>query len=145
MSDKRTLFNKNRYNLNELFFSFETTVNVKISKAQIEEFWLFLNKYLEKTSEIANQEEKYKQLFQKLIDDIPDEWKHLDKLYKQLQTNSKNNIHKSDLLLFRNILLVFVDFTLKRRLKKSEKYRQFQENLPIFEYKQTILDKIHNI
>ncbi|OTF81470.1 ATP-dependent RNA helicase DHX34-like protein, partial [Euroglyphus maynei] len=138
-------FRDKKFYLNKLFFNYEFDINAQFTRSQIDEFWLFLEKYLQKKTKQNDDQIKYDRLMEELADKIPKEWKHIDELRENAKKLFENvNISPVELKEFRNILIIFVDFNLKRKEKKLEKLLQFQQNLPIYEYKETILDKIRS-
>nr|SZF06444.1 probable ATP-dependent RNA helicase DHX34 [Psoroptes ovis] len=128
------IFRNEKHNLNQLFFNHEYC---NFSSLQINEFWTFFEKFSNRTK-TQKSTINYEQLIVKLSDKIPIEWINIDDLFDK----SLHKLTLNDLKEFRNILLIFVDFIEKRKEKKLAKLKEFQQNLPIHEYKEIILEKI---
>ena len=128
-------FRDKKFYLNKLFFNYEFNINVQFSKLQIDEFWLFLEKYLEKKKKQKTCHDdpiKYDKLIQKLTGKIPEEWINIDKLREESHLKDIN-ISLAELKEFRNILLIFVDFNLKRKEKKLiKKLTKINQTITIF-------------
>lgn len=139
---------KNKQILNQIFFNYKVTT---FTKAKVDEFWLFLEKYFEKLKQNAStssnnqrfDSEKFSELIEKLSNKIPSEWKNIDNIQVEIsKLNNSCKLSSCELQEFLNILLIFTDFYEKRKAKKLEKLLQFQKNLPIYEYKEEILNQI---
>ena len=156
-SNKRDNFSKHKSIWNRLFFS-NSYEKMKFTWEEIDKFWLFVEKYFNsqiKTSNNNNnnrsssidQNEKRKRLGAKLIEKlsstIPDEWIDIEFMKSKLkELNCQHYIDSREIYEFRDILLMFVDFNHVRKEKKIEKLRVFQENLPIYQFKNDIIETI---
>lgn len=139
--------NKNIWN--RVFFS-NTYEKFKWPRAEVDQFWLFMQKYSSNSqNKSADTYERRKHLGEKLLKkystSLPDEWSDIDTLKSKVkELNSQHFIDSSAIREFRDILLMFVDFNQGRKLKKSEKLKSFQENLPIYQHRDQILEAIQS-
>lgn len=121
--------------------------NMPLSRIEVDEFWLFLTKYLiaKKSSDKRDNPRLAESLLAKLQEDIPTEWTNEDFLRGQLKEfRCSNYIRYSDLEEFRNVLLMFIDFNNKRKEKKLEKLRKLQQNLPIYKHEDEIIKQMES-
>lgn len=145
-NEKHSLdFIENKTIYNKIFF--KKYENMTLSKGEIDEFWLFMSKYLNAKSKSKTKKDRSDSLKDNLLkkfkDEIPKEWSDRDHLKSQLnELHCRNYIRYSDLEEFRGVLMMFVDFNNQRKEKKLKKLKNLQENLPIFSHQQEIIDKL---
>lgn len=120
-----------------------------IKRLEVEDFWTFLQRYLLARSKAKDKQahgrevEVRNNLLTTLGEQIPKEWQDVDFLMSQVAKMSlSRDVHKKDVVLFRDSILLFLDFNRKKKLKEVAKMKEFQENLPIFKSKKEIIDII---
>lgn len=133
---------------NRVIFSF-TYEKLKWPRAEIDQFWLFLQKYVNSPNKNSEADKRRIQMGAKLLskwsESIPDEWKDIDFLCSKVkELNCQHYIDARAICEFRDVLMMFVDFNQGRKMKKCEKLRTFQENLPIYQYQRNILETIES-
>lgn len=143
--EKKCTFFENKHIWNRLFFS-NSYEKMNLPHGEIDQFWLFVQKFSSAQNNVNNNEKRKQMcinLLKKWSDTIPDEWKDVDFLKKKLKEfNCQYYIDSKSIQEFRDIVLMFVDFSQNRKAKKIEKLKTFQQNLPIYQYRNNIIETI---
>ncbi|XP_078313868.1 putative ATP-dependent RNA helicase DHX34 isoform X2 [Crassostrea virginica] len=151
-------FHDYKSSLNKIFFREDTFL--KRSSKEYDDFWNFLKRYQnfqKKKIESGKCDAKLSEEFDEGKLGLPRQY---DKRYRvNLGIRSRNVeefLHHGRLAdyevereltidrvrQFKHILLYYLDFLQKQKFNKLKKIRTDQENLPIFQYRQMILDKL---
>ena len=152
----RHVFNyeKHKYVLNKMFFIDNEVL--RIGTKEYDEFWAFLRKYQsteEKAIQLNKQKHYYESIERKLNNltfKIPDEWSDVSSLLAKTSSVNdlddryyiRNSLSAERVIDFRNIIVLYLDFLEKQKEKALEKMRQIQMDLPIFKFKEQILDAV---
>ncbi|GAB1602318.1 probable ATP-dependent RNA helicase DHX34 [Argonauta hians] len=151
-------FKNNRHSLDKIFFGSESCI--KRNSHSYTDFWSFLEKYLlfqqqnakssrteasppsDSVSEHLKISSVYKKSNKINLDFNNRSLK--DFLFKKrLPDEDFNESFTEELVLeFKNILLHYLDFVQKQKFSKLKKLRQDQQNLPIWKYKENIINQI---
>ncbi|XP_034326251.2 probable ATP-dependent RNA helicase DHX34 [Magallana gigas] len=151
-------FHDYRSSLNKIFFREDTFL--KRGTKDYDDFWNFLKRYQDfqrKKMEAGKDASKHLEEYDEEKLALPC---HYDKRYRvNIGIVSKNveeflrrgklpdcEVEKEltieKVRQFKHILLYYLDFLQKQKFNKLKKIRSDQENLPIFQYRQMILDKL---
>ena len=139
-------FEEYKHVWNQVFFS-NSYIKMRWLRDEVDQFWLFLHEYFndQKVGPVVNENddkkrsEKCAKLLDKLSGSIPDEWKDVNLLMSKVtELNFQHYINSRAVIEFRDILLMFVEFI------ENEKLKCFQQDLPIYQYRSTILQTIQN-
>lgn len=159
-------FKKYRQFLDKIFFSDRSCIKKDTEKYI--DFWQFLDKYIMFQEKMEDQvsrkdgkpNESLSGTSSENLKIFPDYCKNfkinillknpnLDDFIEKahLSDDSKIITHKAIVLEFRNIFLHYLDFCQKQKFSKLKKLKNDQKNLPISQYKETIIDhvKIHQV
>ncbi|OWF54057.1 probable ATP-dependent RNA helicase DHX34 isoform X1 [Mizuhopecten yessoensis] len=150
-------FRKHRYSLNKIFFNEDDFI--KRETKQYDDFWTFLEKYQAFQQKKGHREkEERKEPIKEGKLGLP---RNYDKRYRinvALTSKVVEDFLKKGRLVdadiareltvkrvseFRSILLHYIDFIQKQKFNKLKKIKKDQENLPIFQYRQRILDMVN--
>src|SRR5699024_6172943 len=112
---------------NRIFFS-NTYDKMKWPRAEIDQFWLFVQKYSKAQNQSKDSRHKQRKMGEKLLAkwsaSVPDEWKDVDFLYSKVEElHYQKYIDSDSIREFREVALMFVDFNQGRKVKKSEKLK----------------------
>ncbi|XP_054169155.1 probable ATP-dependent RNA helicase DHX34 [Oppia nitens] len=149
-------YERHKYELNKMFFL--GTDVLKIGTKEYDELWSFVKRYQsaeEKAIEINKQKEYYENIGIKLshlTHKIPVEWTDISVLIAKTSVVNdledkyyvRNRLSRQRVEEFRNILVLYLDFLDKQKVKALEKLKQMQMDLPIYQFKDQILEAIEN-
>lgn len=138
---------RHKVHWNKIFF--DKYDNMSFSYSDVSEFWTFFQKYFtakrQRPQNERNDEKLVQTLIQKYSHEWPVEWVDENFLRKKSkEVELARNFSRYNLIQLRNVVFMFVDFYTKRREKKMEKMRKFQQNLPIYKEKDQIIQTIQD-
>ncbi|XP_060072123.1 probable ATP-dependent RNA helicase DHX34 [Ylistrum balloti] len=150
-------FRKYRYSLNKIFFKEDDFI--QRGKKEYDDFWAFFEKY--QAFQLKKGQQKKKQqvdiskeskfglprnydkqhrinvaLTSKVVEDFLNKGRLVD-------ADTPKELTVARVREFRSILLHYIDFVQKQKFNKLKKIKKDQENLPIFQYRQRILDTVN--
>lgn len=136
--DVEESFLNSRYELSKIF-------HLRDFVKDREDFWLFTKKYeavQRKAKSVKKSIDRDKingVLIENLI--LSDE----EKLFLKNATKQNSfNFKRDTLVTFQTILLSYLDFKQKENTAKVKKIKEMQENLPVFKFKEKIVDAVKN-
>lgn len=129
---------------------------IKFGTKEYEEFWPFVRRYQsmeEKAIETNRLQHYYDSIDRKIADltfKMPEQWSDINELMAKTSVVNdledryyvRNSLTKERVKSFRNILILYLDFLDKQKKKALEKLRQIQMDLPIYKFKDDILDAV---
>ncbi|KAL5004825.1 hypothetical protein ScPMuIL_018281 [Solemya velum] len=148
-------FSKHKYGLNKIFFRDKEFM--KIGSKQYDDFWCFLTKYqafqkkssqhkpASSTSEESGQlglPRRYDKRYRINMSIISKEVEDFMTKGRLVDFETDKELTRDRVKEFRNILLHYLDFLQKQKFSKLKKLKHDQENLPIFQYREKIVDMI---
>ena len=147
-------YEKHKFVLNKMFFIDNEVL--RVGTKEYDEFWTFLRKYQsteEKAIQMNKQKHYYESIERKLSDltfKIPEQWSDVSLLLAKTSSVNdlddryyiRNSLSAERVHDFRNIVVLYLDFLDKQKKKALEKLKQIQMDLPIFKFKEHILDAI---
>ena len=147
-------FERHKYDLNKMFFIDNEVL--RIGTKEYDEFWTFLRRYQSSEEKAIenNTQNTYCQKIRQKVEDlkykIPEIWSDVSALMAKTSVVSDledryyvyNGLTADRINEFRNIVVLYLDFLDKQKAKALEKLRQMQMDLPIFRFKDNILDAI---
>lgn len=145
---------EHRFTLDAIFFQNEDTI--KKGSVEYDEFWVFLQKYQAfsrkqsaKTSSLLhcaqyafqpdkfNLPEKYDKRYRVNVSFLSKDVKGLLR-----HRHGRSGLTEENVATFRCILLHYVDFLQKQKFARLAKVKRDQQNLPIYEHRQEIVDAV---
>ncbi|XP_053209462.1 probable ATP-dependent RNA helicase DHX34 isoform X2 [Panonychus citri] len=126
---------------------------ISVGTKEYNDFWIFLTKYLQ-SLESGKNHGNNSAIIESMKSTIKADWMDIDylmtckgSLFKDDEYYCTNSLTSERVTKFRDIILLYLNFLEKKRIKTMEKLQQDKENLPIFQYKQNILDtlKTHSV
>ena len=145
--------------LDSIFFRDEDTI--KRSSQEYDDFWAFLDKYQAFQRKRLLQDSEVKPAkMQQLTDDKFGLPKHYDKRYRINVSLMNKDVSKlvhdrghgrgakdltaNQLSYFMGVLLHYIDFLQKQKFNKLTKIKKDQQNLPIYEHRDEIIEAVAN-
>lgn len=138
-------FEKYKIELNKVFYSNSNLVH------DIDDFWRFLKKYesLQKNTEEKKVEPTvtYNEM------GLPDSYDKKFLLNFKLKTKFRDlfyripehkELTKERLKRFEQVIIIYLDFKQKEKFQKLVKLRQEQKNLPVYQYRDEIIEAVKN-
>ncbi|CAG2109868.1 unnamed protein product, partial [Medioppia subpectinata] len=154
-------YHKYRYDLNKMFFMDNTAAGedeqpLRVGTKEYEDFWTFLKRYQTseaKAIEEGREKRYYESIERKIVDlelKIPDKWRDVRELVAKTSVVNDmddryyrtNSLGVDRVREFRNICVLYLDFLDKQRAKALEALRQMQMDLPIYQFRDQILDAV---
>ena len=136
-------FEKYKSKLNKIFFRDEDFIQV--GTKEYKDFWKFLDKYqkFQKMKAAVKKPSSYNKRLTQSFKLCPKDPKDLLNRIAFQDRDYDDDILTEDMVSeFQTTLTLYIDFLQKEKFNKLKKLRQSQANLPIFEFKQEILETL---
>jgi len=151
--DSEFSWEEHRSTLDTMFFQDENMI--KKGSVEYDEFWIFLQKYqaFSRKQQVRSNLHSAEYLFQPNKFSLPETY---DKQYRVnvslLNKDVKGLLHhrrhrspsltEEKVATFHSILLHYIDFLQKQKFARLVKVKRDQQNLPIYEHRQEIIDAV---